>query len=414
MNYSLFNRKNESYFMIKSSYTTFPSNGGYTKVKRTSFNPHTDFVGLDCLALPQNFSGAAYYIYHMTQNILQSNRRFPVALICKGKHQHYFSSLLQPQDKLITIPIQHRAEQLYFYEFKLKDVLIRERIRIFYATHYLCPPPNDDYYLISTFHDMGFLLFPNFYPISKRIYFGLRMKTFLKRANWVITVSEATATAIKQLFPEHCRKVSVIYPGTDHLLSEKSIASANGKVRQPYILVVNTFEKRKNIPFVIKVFNRLKEYFSIPHQLVLIGHPANGQGEIMKEIKKSPFKSQISIAHSISVEELNDYYRHCDFFISASKYEGFGFTPYEAVNHNAPAFFYRNEAVIDVLGEHPYTFDHFKVDSWAEFIHHEYLNHFPGKISADRIQHLTWKNAVQKTVNFLNQIALTEEASIVS
>lgn len=372
------------------------------------------YVGIDCLALPEKFSGAANYIYYLARNILELPRDYALAVFCKSQHRGLFDPFLGRGDKIIAAPMRNRAEQLAFYEFKLKKILQKEKVRIFHANHYLCPPPGRDYFVVNTFHDMGFLLFPRYYPLIKRLYFGRRMKTFLERSNRIIAVSQSTASSIARIFPDFSSKIRTIYPGADHLLSHHSKAPLEPAAASPFILAVNTFEVRKNIPFIIRVFNTLKTNFRIPHRLLLIGHPANGYQKIMAEIKRSPFRPDIVVLNSISSAELNYYYRHCDFFINASVYEGFGFTPFEAINQNCPVFLYRNITVNEFLGDHPYILGHFNVHAWADFIGKELGNCFAGKIKPEAIQHLSWRNAAEQTLRVWDQFVSTKEVNLVS
>lgn len=370
-------------------------------------------MGLDALALPAAFSGAAYYNYHLTRNLLELSRPFPVAVFCKPQHRALFSALLKPGDKIISFSLKHRFAQLYFYEFQLKPVLLKENVRVFYATHYICPPADSRYYLISTFHDMGFLLFPQFYPLLKRLYFGRRMKTFLSRCDCIVAVSRSTAGSICSLFPEYAPRVAVIYPGADHLLDGDAPGSFSPRVEPPFILAVNTLEVRKNIPFIIRLFNHLKSTYRLAHRLLIVGQPANGRKAVLGEIRRSPFSRDIVLAGAISAEELRFYYRHCDFFLNASEYEGFGFTPFEALSHGCPAFLYKNNTVAEFLGDHPYLFEHLDVELWAARIGQEIAASFRGKIDPESIRRLSWQNTARATLQLFEQVISTGEPRIV-
>jgi glycosyltransferase involved in cell wall biosynthesis len=382
-------------------------------MRQILFDNKNDLVGFDCLALPEKFSGAAYYIYHLAKNLLELPRPFSMAIFCKPQHAKLFETFLGEKDRIIPIPLKNRVEQLFFYEYRLQKILLRDHIKVFYATHYICPPPSEHYYLVSTFHDMGFLLHPQYYPIVKRFYFGSRMKTFLQRADRLVAISQSTATSIEQRFPEYAAKISVIYPGADHF-SKNHSREFMPEIKTPYMLAVNTFEKRKNILFIIRVFNHLKAQRNLPHQLLLIGQPANGFNEVQKAINRSPFKNDIVVAHSISTGELSYYYRYCDFFINASGYEGFGFTPFEALNHQCPVFLLKNNTVAEFLGDHPCILDNLDETRWAECIYREMGDSFNRKISPEAIKHLTWRNTASATLQMLDQFILNREMRLVS
>lgn len=372
------------------------------------------YIGLDCLSLPENFSGAGYYIYYLVRALLQSPRDFPIAVLSKPNHSDLFSSHLQPGDKIVSVPLRDRIHRLYFYEFGLEKILIKEGVCLFHATHYLCPPVSAHYKIITTFHDMGFFLFPKYYPFSKRLFFTKRMGTFLNRSDKIIAISKSTQDAITECFPEHKNKIQLIYPGADHLLNENGESQSFEKLGSPTILAVNAFEKRKNIPFIIQVFDYLKKNFGIGHQLMLIGHLANDYKQIQIARDQSDFTADIHILRSISLEQLIYFYQHSDFFINASFYEGFGFSPLEALNFGLPAFVYNNPVIDELLDGHPYAFTNFDVENWAKYIYSEMSNNFQNKITPDTIHHLSWQNTAGKFLDLFHQFRSKEEAAFAS
>lgn len=370
------------------------------------------FIGIDCLSLPQHFSGAAYYIYHLTRNLLESTRPFSFAIFCKPVHRPLFARWLKPGDKLVSVPLSNRASQLYFYEFRLRRLLVEAGIKIFYATHYICPPQDARYCLVNTFHDMGFLLYPHYYPPVKRWYFGKRMHTFLQRTSHVVAVSHSTASSIEALFPEYRDKISVIYPGTDHLLAESEETPPENTVVKPYILAVNTLEIRKHTPFIVSVFNYLRDNFPCNHRLLIVGQRANGYPALRRAIRQSPYRADILLENTVSSAALMQYYRECDFFINASVYEGFGFTPFEAIQFDCPVFLYRNNTVREIIGNHPYTFPEMQAERWGEAIWEALNNRFANRISRKYLQPYSWKNTARATLNLFHKMLSSEETQV--
>jgi glycosyltransferase involved in cell wall biosynthesis len=266
--------------------------------------------------------------------------------------------------------------------------------------------------IITTFHDMGFFLYPEYYTFFKRSFFRKRMKIFLNRSDRIIAISRSTKNAILKFFPEQEKKISVIYPGVDHLLKEniKPISSQN--LDGPFILAVNSFEKRKNIPFIIKLFNLFKESYGTNHKMIIIGHSANGYQQILKEKEESIFSSDIHILESIPIEQVVYFYKNSDFFINASSYEGFGFSPFEAVNYNLPGFLLKNQVIAELLNHHSYIFTDLDEKIWAEHIHNEFQNNFANKILPESINHLTWKNAAEQSFELFHQLISEEEMAV--
>ena len=340
----------------------------------------------------------------------------PLTIFCKPTHRLLFFEHLRHGDKIVAIPLKNRAARLFFYEFRLKPRLIKEKIAVFYATHYLTPPRDPRYLIVNTFHDAGFVLFPHFYPWIKRLYFGQRMETFLMRADVISAVSKSTAVSLAKTFPAQAHKIKTVYSGVDHFseAAKTALPMRREITARPFILTVNTLESRKNIPFIIMVFNELKARFKIPHKLVIVGHPANGYRKILKAMQESSFKNEIILTNFVSTGELIASYQQCDFFISASIYEGFGFTPFEAIFFERPVFLYQNNAVAELLGDHPYIFNHFDATIWAERIWHERCGGFKNKIKFARIAHLTWQNTASQLLKICTERMTAGEEKLVS
>ena len=106
-------------------------------------------------------------------------------------------------------------------------------------------------------------------------------------------------------------------------------------------------------------------------------------------------------------------YRECDFFINASVYEGFGFTPFEAIQFDCPVFLYRNNTVREIIGNHPYTFPEMQAERWGEAIWKALNNRFVNRISRKDLQSYSWKNTTHATLNLFHKMLTGEETQVV-
>jgi glycosyltransferase involved in cell wall biosynthesis len=365
------------------------------------------YIGIDCIALPTGISGAANYIYNLARSLLSAERDFPLAILCKPIHEPAFKKFLKPGDKCITVPLKNRPHQLVFYEYMLSDLLLRENIKLFHATHYITPPRHEGYKMITTFHDMGFILHPEYYPLIKRLYFGHRMSTFISRSDIVMAVSEATSDSIAEIFPKSYSKLRVIYPGVNHF-NGNGTAIKNKK----YLLTVNSFEKRKNIPFLIKVFNLLKSKYNLEHQYVVVGNQTNDYAAVLAEYNRSRFKNDIALLHSISDKELTTLYQNADLYLNASTFEGFGFTAFEAIKFSCPSIMYHSNVLKKVFVDHPYLLNNLDIQQWTDLIARELTLQFPQKIDPSMIEHFTWEKSVEKTINLYSQLLTSREVPV--
>lgn len=352
-------------------------------------------LGIDCLALPANFSGAAYYILNLVKSLLQLPRSFKIQIYCKSHHSYLFKKFLQEKDELFEFELKNRVHQLFFYEQHLSKKLVNSNTDIFLATHYITPKADHSYKIISIFHDMGFLLYPEYYPFAKKIYFRNMIPRFVARSNRIVTVSKTTLSDLIKNIPGSKSKSLFIYPGTDHNFNP-NVKSDAEIINKPFILAVNSFEKRKNIPFIIEIFNQLKNKHHIKHSLLLVGTVNNYLKKVKNIAERSPFKESIFILPEISSASLKEFYTKADMFINVSLYEGFGFTPFEAISRNCPAFLYSNSVLQELIGKSPYLIASSSVDVWVDKIYSAMKQGYSDKIEANKLKHLTWNNCAVK------------------
>ncbi len=368
-------------------------------------------AAVDCLSLPSKFSGAAYYIFNLTRAILEIRRSFRIIILCRPEHERLFQSMMDKDDELLTLHLQNRFERLWFYEFRLKKLLEERSVGLFYAMHYITPPRSEKYRIINTVHDLGFLLYPHYYSPIKRTYFGMRMPVFLNRSDRIIAISKTTASDLKRCFPELSSRVLINIPGTDHILQSSS--PKQGKLpKNPFLLAVNTFEKRKNIPFLIDVFNLLKSRYQLPHKLILVGQKAKGTREVEKKRNASPFKNEILLPDWVEEQTLAAYYQECDAFINASLYEGFGFTPMEASRCNRPVFLYRNNTVAELLGDAACLLNHLDVQRWATVIYEARQNNYRNRLLAEDVQLTTWLQSAAVAAAEIEELLPKDEVRV--
>ncbi len=368
-------------------------------------------VGLDCLALLGRPTGAGLYIRQLACSLLnQRNRPFQLIIFCKPHHVGLFAPWLQPGDRLCPVPILNRLHLLFTYEWLVPMLLVRYHIQLFHATHYLAPPVPRGVPLALTIHDLGLFLHPHRYSLGRRLYLRTRLPVFLRRARRIIAISHTTARHLKAFFPQQASKIHVIYHGTDHLPETAPLAVHSRTARPPFLLAVNAFESRKNMPFLIEVFEHLKQRYRMPHRLVLAGYPANGLAEVAARCHRSPVASAIELCIQPDEEELLSLYHRADAFLSASLLEGFGFTPLEALRCGRPVFLYANDTVRELFPPSPALFNHLDAALWAEQIFRQWLAGFPQQPDRAFLQSLSWQQCARETMELYHTcFALREE-----
>jgi glycosyltransferase involved in cell wall biosynthesis len=103
-------------------------------------------------------------------------------------------------------------------------------------------------------------------------------------------------------------------------------------VQSPFFLYVGDLTMRKNVPFLVRAFDRAE----VDADLVLVGGADEGVAEIRDEIERARSRQRIRILHGASDRDVDALYRSALALVMPSRYEGFGFTPLEAMARGCP------------------------------------------------------------------------------
>lgn len=218
-----------------------------------------------------------------------------------------------------------------------------------------------------TIHDMSFLRYPSFAEEENLHYLADKINDTVSRADAIITDSEFSANEIHTLLDVNKTKIHPIHLGIDEGFCAPDndvIASTLYKldVDKPYILAVGTIEPRKNIPFLIEVFERLHDFKG---NLVIAGMPGWKYEPIMERIRKSSCASRIKYVKYVRDDMLPALYAGARLYVTTSVYEGFGFPPLEAMACGTPVMSSSGGSLGEVLGSDAVIISEFDANLWA-------------------------------------------------
>ena len=196
-------------------------------------------------------------------------------------------------------------------------------------------PPAGRRPLVVTLHDAAFELFPEAY--TKR---GLRfhrqgVAAAARRADLVITASQAAAAEIAAHTPIPAERLRVVPDGVDHIVASPQevaeVRAKHGLEDVPYVLWVGTLEPRKNVGTLVKAFAGLSRQGAVPHRLVLVGPEGwLTQGQVA-DSDRALLGDRLRALGHVADWELRALYAGADLFCLPSLHEGFGLTVLEAM-----------------------------------------------------------------------------------
>lgn len=156
----------------------------------------------------------------------------------------------------------------------------------------------------------------------------------LKRADLIISISEATKKDLIRIFKIPPQKINVVYLGFSKIcdIASEPIQNLPGK----FFLFVGAIKERKNVLGVVKAFDEYKKSGG-KHKLVIAG---NGSGEyyekILKFIKENNLSDSIIFLGQITDGNLSYLYKKTEALLYPSFLEGFGLPILEAQDCGLP------------------------------------------------------------------------------
>lgn len=228
---------------------------------------------------------------------------------------------------------------------------------------------------IVTIHDLTPVLHPEWHPWPSALIHKLLLPLILRKADRVLTVSESTKSDIEKLYHPKC-PVMVTYLAARKLSISRPVGADDHPrlrgatiLRTPFLLHVGTLEPRKNLVFLIRVFEILKTKYNLPHHLYLVGKKGWKCEDVLRAFRDSSHKDMIHWVQFVPEDELAAYYKAADLFVFPSHYEGFGLPLPEAMQVGCPVIAGNHSSLGEVVGKGGVFTDTASLSAFAQAIH---------------------------------------------
>ena len=153
-----------------------------------------------------------------------------------------------------------------------------------------------------------------------------------RRARALVAVSQFAGEETARHFGVPMDRVEVIHSGPG--LTDVAPAGRDGAAapERPYFLYVGDLAGRKNVPFLIRAFDQA----DAAADLLLVGRADDDYAEIRAAVEHARHRERVRIVQDASDADLDTLYRSALALVMPSRYEGFGFTPLEAMARECP------------------------------------------------------------------------------
>ena len=268
---------------------------------------------------------------------------------------HYFDFLnRQPNPELLNTPAKSESNKLIPLKVYAKAQsfniappfdLRLSKVDLTIFPNFATWPSVKSGLVATAVHDLTYIHYPevvekNNLPHLKRV-----VPRSIKKANFIITVSESVKSEIVKEFnisPERC-VVTPIPPDEAFFIKETSekITAVREKYNidpnKKYIYFIGNFEPRKNLKTLIEAYQLLPQNIKDEYSLVLAG----GKGwknESTERAIKTAIKNGDDVHHIGFVDQVDSpaLFQGASLFVMPSLYEGFGMPVLEAMAGGTP------------------------------------------------------------------------------
>jgi len=269
-----------------------------------------------------------------------------------------------PNFRRVVCPVRatNRAKRYFFEQVYLPGLLKHFHVDIVHSLGYVAPlfPPCPS---VVTVHDLNFRAFGSRMQLAKQWALEFFVKQSARRAHHVITVSEFSRGQILSVLGISQEKVSVTLEATSSAnpdLVDWAITLQRYGVNKPYIIAFSSSSPNKNIPRLIQAFVQARQNYSLPHQLVVVGH--RHPDYVPDELNPIVFTGYLDVSSKQAL------LAGAEMLVFPSTYEGFGFPVLEAQQVGVPVVCSTAASLPEVVGEAAVFFDPFSVNEMAEAI----------------------------------------------
>lgn len=256
---------------------------------------------------------------------------------------------------------------------------------------------------VVTIHDLAFKHLKKSYSWKEFAYLNWSTGFAVKHAAKIIVPSRATKDDLIHFYSCPAEKIAVIPHGftPPQAAHDDVLIAPDSK----YALFVGRLESKKNLVRLIEAFAEFAKSHD-DFRLVLAGKRGVGFNKILKKANELSLMDKIFMPGYVTEEEKTALYKHCQFFVFPSLYEGFGLPILEAFFHEKPVLCSKISSLPEVAGEAAKYVDPESVKSILDGLEtlakmDDYARELAAK-GRERLKEFSWEKAARETLKILH------------
>lgn len=330
-------------------------------------------VLIDARMLIGRFSGVARVVTRLVDEL---TRRGDVKVMALCGHEPFDPWKGRGNLDIIASSFGRRdrtpTRRYLWEETHLRRIIRRSGADVFHATWNTGMPARCPVPVVLTVHDLIPWRNPadHFATAAQRFFYRRAVRSSIRRADRVTTVSEYVRGQVLDTFAVDRAKVVTVYNGVDvprRVEDVRSEAMAQPGER-PYVLYVGGHERRKNVAAVLASLQQYWRRFDAGLELRLTGESGSLCPDARRALEQLSSNAPVRFLGSPNDQELSRFYAGAAALLMLSHDEGFGLPALEAMAHGCPVIAANRASLPEVVGDAGLLVEPERIDDVAEAI----------------------------------------------
>lgn len=246
-----------------------------------------------------------------------------------------------------NVELRSLVAPIYGVREQIEIPLVAPKADLFWSPHYNVPlavaTP-----LVVTIHDVAHLALPEINPLE-RLYARAMFAATRSRARALLFDSRFSLEEFTRYAGAPRCAATVAHLGVDEAWTRAREEHPVRPIAGPYLAYVGNFKRHKNVPGLLRALSRARD--RIPHRLALIGRSEGLRSDPAIPPLLRELGDAVVTPGEVSPLALRQWVAHADALVTASRYEGFGLPPLEAMAAGVPTMVSRAGSLPEVCGD---------------------------------------------------------------
>lgn len=320
--------------------------------------------------LPGRLEGFGWYTHEIVRRMVLNHPEDEFIFLFDRPFDSRFVYAPNVRPLHVPPPARHPILFRIWFEWMLPGVLRREKVDVFFSPDSMCSL-RSDIPTLMTCHDIVPLHFPEQIAKRHRSFLLTFLPRYLRRANHILTVSRYVKQDIERTCHIPADKISVAYNGSRDVFKpiqdiEKQVVRRKYSEGNPFFFYTGAIHPRKNIPRLIRAFEKFKQETGAPVLLLLAGRFAWKTGEVSTAYEQATHRSDIRFLGYVEDQDLAELTASALAMTYVSISEGFGLPVLEAMCCDTPVLTANSSCLPEIAGNAALLVDPFSEESIAE------------------------------------------------